>query len=414
MTMSTVPVGKSLLGRLRLGGRDEARQPPDLDREALEALDEIRDNAGGRAGWWGRPARPAVPAIAATKAARSATSVLPKPTSPQTSRSIGLPASRSPKHVVDRAVLVVGLLIGKAVDESGVAARPVRATTPGARGAHGRGLDQLARDLADPLLHPRLAALPGLAAEPVERHAFALAAVAGQDLDILDRDVELVAARIFERDAVVRRPCRRGSGSAPRSGRCRDRRGRRDRPGDSVASSARNASAALRFLRRRTSRSPSMSCSVSTATSGVVKPWSSGRTSSAAAVLTPSASCQLSTCLEPFEAVVLEQSGQPLAGAASVAREHDLAAGPAKLGDMLRPPPRRYSLCCARSGAKSRAGWTAKSMTAALSGSGKVEARWIGRSVDRASPFALRQVQRDRLERAVAARLALHRPHRGS
>jgi hypothetical protein len=35
------------------------------------------------------------PAIAATKAARMATSVLPKPTSPTISRSIGLPASRS-------------------------------------------------------------------------------------------------------------------------------------------------------------------------------------------------------------------------------------------------------------------------------------------------------------------------------
>ena len=35
------------------------------------------------------------PSSAATKAARSATSVLPKPTSPQISRSIGLPADRS-------------------------------------------------------------------------------------------------------------------------------------------------------------------------------------------------------------------------------------------------------------------------------------------------------------------------------
>ena len=42
------------------------------------------------------------------------------------------------------------------------------------------------------------------AAEAVERHALALAAVAGQKLDILDRDVELVAAGIFERHAVVR------------------------------------------------------------------------------------------------------------------------------------------------------------------------------------------------------------------
>ncbi len=36
-----------------------------------------------------------LPLIAATKAARNATSVLPKPTSPQISRSIGRPEPRS-------------------------------------------------------------------------------------------------------------------------------------------------------------------------------------------------------------------------------------------------------------------------------------------------------------------------------
>ena len=62
-----------------------------------------------------------------------------------------------------------------------------------------------------------------------------------------------------------------------------------------------NAAAPLRFLRRRTSRSPSMSCSVRTATSGAGKPWSSGRTISAGWVLLPSASCQLSTSFWVFK-----------------------------------------------------------------------------------------------------------------
>ena len=83
-----------LLGRLRLLGRDEAGEAADLDREALEALLEgvemLAGEQGGRA-----TSATCSPAIAATKAARSATSVLPKPTSPQTSRSIGLPAPRS-------------------------------------------------------------------------------------------------------------------------------------------------------------------------------------------------------------------------------------------------------------------------------------------------------------------------------
>ena len=107
-------------------------------------------------------------------------------------------------HVGDGAVLVLGLLIGKAVGEGGIAGVGLDHRA-GAKRALGRGLDQLAGDLADPLLHPRLAPLPGLAAEPVERHAVALAAVARQDVDILDGDVELVAAGIFEGDAIVRR-----------------------------------------------------------------------------------------------------------------------------------------------------------------------------------------------------------------
>src|SRR5205085_8722456 len=54
-------------------------------------------------------------------------------------------------------------------------------------------------------LHPRLATLPSLAAEAVEHDTLALAAVASQQLDILDWKVELIPARIFQRDAVVRR-----------------------------------------------------------------------------------------------------------------------------------------------------------------------------------------------------------------
>ncbi len=48
-------------------------------------------------------------AIATAKAVRNATSVLPKPTSPQTSRSIGRPLPRS-SMVCDGFVLVLGFL----------------------------------------------------------------------------------------------------------------------------------------------------------------------------------------------------------------------------------------------------------------------------------------------------------------
>ncbi len=60
-------------------------------------------------------------------------------------------------------------------------------------------------DLADPLLEPRLAPLPGLAAETIERHPFVLAAEAREHVEVFDRDVELVAPRIGQRHAIVGR-----------------------------------------------------------------------------------------------------------------------------------------------------------------------------------------------------------------
>ena len=109
-----------------------------------------------------------LPLIAATKAARSATSVLPKPTSPQTSRSIGLPEPRSSSTRVDRGQLVLGLVVGEAGAELVVEA--VRDGEPRRLAQQPRGgdLDQLARHLADAVLQPRLAGLPADAAEPVE------------------------------------------------------------------------------------------------------------------------------------------------------------------------------------------------------------------------------------------------------
>jgi hypothetical protein len=66
-------------------------------------------------------------------------------------------------------------------------------------------LDQLARDLADAVLHARLARLPGGAAEPVELDAGLFRAVARQELDVLDRQKQLVAAGIMDFQAVMRR-----------------------------------------------------------------------------------------------------------------------------------------------------------------------------------------------------------------
>ena len=69
----------------------------------------------------------------------------------------------------------------------------------------GRDLDQLARHLADAVLQPRLARLPADAAELVELDVGVLRAVARQQLDVLDRQVELGAFRVVQLEAIVRR-----------------------------------------------------------------------------------------------------------------------------------------------------------------------------------------------------------------
>ena len=161
------------------------------------------------------------PDIAATNAARNATSVLPKPTSPQISRSIGRPDARSSStSAMARDWSSVSANGKRAQNSSQVpsggtivsASRILRV---------GGDADQLARHVADAALHPRLAGLPGGAAQLVQRHALLLAAVARQDLDVLDRQEQLLVAVVDQPQAVVRRAGDVSASPARRSGRCR-------------------------------------------------------------------------------------------------------------------------------------------------------------------------------------------------
>ena len=81
-------------------------------------------------------------------------------------------------------------------------------------GRHGLGVahlscggnaDQLTRHVADALFILRFAGLPAGAAQLVERDALLLAAEAGQHLDVLDRQKQLVVAVVEQAQAVVRR-----------------------------------------------------------------------------------------------------------------------------------------------------------------------------------------------------------------
>ena len=136
---------------LELDGLAEQRMraDDDVDRAVGDALLALRQARSPRRA--ARPARPAagsrgsarakvlmcwrassvvgtttatcLPFIAATKAARSATSVLPKPTSPQISRSIGRPDAKILEHGVDGGLLILGFLVGEAGAEFVVEAR---------------------------------------------------------------------------------------------------------------------------------------------------------------------------------------------------------------------------------------------------------------------------------------------------
>ena len=139
------------------------------------------------------------------KAARNATSVLPKPTSPQISRSIGRPEPEILDGRVDGRELVVGLLVRKAGAEFVIGARPNGQSRRLAQLPLGRNLDQFARNFADAALHARLARLPVAAAKPIEIDAGLFRAVARKQIDVLDRQIELGVVGVVDFEAVVRR-----------------------------------------------------------------------------------------------------------------------------------------------------------------------------------------------------------------
>ena len=67
----------------------------------------------------------------------------------------------------------------------------------------GCNADKPVGDFANALLEPRLSSLPGGASEAVQEAL--IVTVTAEKLDVLDRQVQLVTASVFEVDALVRR-----------------------------------------------------------------------------------------------------------------------------------------------------------------------------------------------------------------
>ena len=109
------------------------------------------------------------------------------------------------QHVGDGADLVIGLDEGEAGAELVEGALGRDRDLALLHAAFGGDADELRRHVLDTLLGLGLAALPGAAAELVERDPLALRAEARQHLDILDGEEQLVVAGIDELQAVMRR-----------------------------------------------------------------------------------------------------------------------------------------------------------------------------------------------------------------
>ena len=134
------------------------------------------------------------------KAARSATSVLPKPASPQISRSIGLDRAEIADDLVDRGLLVGRLLELEALAEVLEVAARMRERMALGDLARGIDIEQVGSHREHRLPRAFLDPIPRAAAELVELGLVAVAAadVALDQVDALDRHVHRVVAGIFQ------------------------------------------------------------------------------------------------------------------------------------------------------------------------------------------------------------------------
>ena len=197
-------VGEFVLDRARLLGRNQARQLRDAQRQPGEALGEAaevlprqqrrrhhdRDLAAGHRRDEGGAQRH----LGLAEADIAADQPVHR-----------LARGQIRQGVVDRVQLVLGLGIREASGELLVDPFGRRQQFARAQLALGGDADQLAGDIADALLDPRLARLPGHPAEPVELRASLLGAVARQHLDVLDRDKQPVVAGVEHAQAIMRR-----------------------------------------------------------------------------------------------------------------------------------------------------------------------------------------------------------------
>ena len=171
------PVRQLLAGFLRFLGRHEAREAADLQREAGKAFLEIGVMLAGEQGG-GRDHGNLLPVHRRDEGGAQGDFGFA-----ETDIAADKPVHRFAgfqiaQHIGDGAILIVGLLPREAVDELVVDLLLGFQHRRFLQRAFGGHLHQLAGDLANALLQLGAAALPRLAAQPVQHHRFLAAAIA--------------------------------------------------------------------------------------------------------------------------------------------------------------------------------------------------------------------------------------------
>ena len=190
-----------LLGLLR---RDKARKAPDIQGEAFETGGKILVMLAGEQGCR-RNHRDLLAVHRRDEGGAQRNFGLAETDIAADEAIHRLAAFEVRQDIGDGAVLIIGFLVLEPVEE--LVVRPFLDFEDRRfpQGAGGSDLHQLARDRLDPLLEARASLLPRFTAQSVELDRFLARSIAAEDVDILDRDEQLVSAAIFELHAVVLR-----------------------------------------------------------------------------------------------------------------------------------------------------------------------------------------------------------------
>ena len=196
----TEPLAR-FLGFLR---GDKARETPDIEREAFEAGRKILVMLAGEQGCR-RDHRDLLAVHRRDEGGAQRDFGLAETDIAADEAIHRLAAFEVRQDIGNGAVLIVGFLVLEPVEE--LVVRPFLDFEDRRfpQRAGGGDLHQLARDRLDALLKARASLLPRFTAQSVELDRFLARSIAAEDVDILDRDEQLVPAAIFKLDAIVLR-----------------------------------------------------------------------------------------------------------------------------------------------------------------------------------------------------------------